>query len=87
MPETAHLYRLGGDEFTAFLPGTTKEQADAYVEEMRAENKLFKIQDIETSVSYGTSVIEAPSDNVGSLIIAADHAMYNDKDSRKSSRA
>ena len=44
LPETAHLYRLGGDEFTAFLPGTTKEQADAYVEEMRAENKLFKIQ-------------------------------------------
>lgn len=86
LPQTTHSFRTGGDEFMAFLPGVTQEEANEIVEGMRAQSKLFKLPEQDVSISYGTAIISSPHDNVLYAIGHADRAMYDDKAARKRTR-
>ena len=83
LPETARVFRLGGDEFMAFVPDTTLEQARALIEDIRVRCEATSIQGISVSLSCGAAVVSGPDDDVDAAISAADHAMYADKDARK----
>lgn len=88
LPETARIYRLGGDEFTALLPATTLDQANGYIEKMRSQFCDFKFPDvdIELSISYGSAILES-TDDIETVIGEADRAMYEDKAARVRGRA
>jgi diguanylate cyclase (GGDEF)-like protein len=87
LPKNARAFRTGGDEFMAFLPGTTKEQADEIVSVVQDQCEFFELKGQGSGVSCGTSLIESPSDNLLSVIGEADRAMYANKKKRKKERA
>ena len=86
LPDTAHTFRIGGDEFVAFLPHTTKEEADAFVEEMKRQCQLFWVRENHVSISFGTAVIESPQTGAYNAIANADRAMYTNKIASKNAR-
>lgn len=79
LPEGAHAFRTGGDEFIAFLPGMTLEQTKEVVAEMQRQEGLLTLSECPISVSYGTAVIEGPEDKVLDDIASADRIMYAQK--------
>ena len=83
LPETAHTFRMGGDEFASFVPTTTFEQAEELVEKMRDQCKLLKIAERSISVSFGIALVNGPKDNVYDVLAKADKAMYEDKALRR----
>ena len=87
LPEGASAFRTGGDEFLAFLPNTTLEEAEAVIESMRRQQQLFNITEGSLSISFGAATIEGPEDSIIDAIDRADRAMYTDKASKKTRRS
>ena len=87
LPEGASAFRTGGDEFLAFLPNTTLEEAEAVIESMRRQQQLFNITEGNLSISFGAATIDGPEDSVIDAIDRADRAMYTDKASKKNHRS
>lgn len=83
LDEIGAIFRTGGDEFVAFVPHTTKEQAGELVAHMRRRAQLFKMDDEKTDISYGISSLADPEDDVRAALDRADRAMYADKASHK----
>lgn len=67
-------YRIGGDEFVAFVPDGTTNEALHKLERMQQ-----KLASKGFSVSYGVSVAEAATANMRSLVRAAEKEMYKQK--------
>ena len=86
LPESAHVFRTGGDEFIAFLPKTTEEDAQGFVSKMRTTAGMFVLKDRKVSISYGTSFIGCADENVYDAISYADQAMYSNKAEHKRAR-
>ena len=87
LPEGASAFRTGGDEFLAFLPNTTLEEAEAVIESMHRQQQLFNITEGSLSISFGAATIDGPEDSVIDAIDRADRAMYTDKASKKNHRS
>ena len=87
LPEGASAFRTGGDEFLAFLPNTTLEEAEAVIESMRRQQQLFNVTEGSLSISFGAATIDSPEDSVIDAIDRADRAMYTDKASKKNRRS
>lgn len=76
---TDTLARLGGDEFVALLPGTDCEGAQGVVEKLSlSTTEGFAIGQVTAvlSVSIGIAVYPEDGTDVGTLLHAADDAMY-----------
>ncbi len=86
LPENAKAYRTGGDEFIAILPQTTEEDAMQIVAQMERQCELFKMQERNISISFGTAVINDAEESVLNAISRADRNMYISKASRKMAR-
>ncbi len=86
MPDTAHMFRVGGDEFVAFLPNTTKEEANELVKVMERQCNLFWVRERHVSISFGTSVVESAQSSAYDAIAGADRAMYASKNAAKAAR-
>lgn len=72
---TEHAYRVGGDEFVVFLPGSTSKIV---------ADKLLRLKGLVNehgySISAGIHSQEAGRINVARLVTTAEQAMYQDKD-------
>ena len=72
--------RLGGEEFLVLLPGADREQAVLRAEEMRrgvaAVVHAFGGQHIQVTVSAGVAVRPGDGVSAGTLLEAADRALY-----------
>ena len=86
LPENAKAYRTGGDEFIAILPHATEEDAMQIVAQMKRQCELFKMQERNISISFGTAVINNAEESVLNAISRADRNMYISKASRKMAR-
>ena len=79
------MSRLGGDEFAILLTDARQAEATLVAEELLAAVRLHHLADegkrIQTTISIGIAIIEETSVTVGDLLIAADLAMYEAKDS------
>ena len=84
--DEARAFRIGGDEFLAFLPKTSEEQAASLVRAMRAQSNLFKIHEHAVSVSYGIASIDSRDADVLEAIEKADRSMYSNKVARNQAR-
>lgn len=79
LPSKRILFRMGGDEFLVLLPATTEETALRYVEQLKENQKLFKIQNKQLSVSFGVSVMDSRADSFHLCVTDSDRNMYLEK--------
>ncbi|WP_368030820.1 diguanylate cyclase [Arcobacter sp. s6] len=77
------LARIGGEEFVILLNNTNEQNAYALAEKIRVhiESLIYKNDKIEirTSISMGISQLRAKDDDLDSIIIRADKALYEAK--------
>jgi len=75
--------RYGGEEFVSFFPRMSKRKARALAEKVRKaiESHLFVKDETELhiTISIGVSTYPEDGDNPESLIMKADHALYDAK--------
>ena len=83
LPDGVEAFRTGGDEFIAFLPNTTEDEAQEIVERMKRQSELFMMKEHDISISFGTAVIASARDSVLNAISHADRNMYISKAARK----
>jgi diguanylate cyclase (GGDEF)-like protein/PAS domain S-box-containing protein len=85
VPKTGALARLGGDEFAVLLAGYTLSAATEIAESLREAIAAFRFSWRDSSMQVGVSIgivpVEADSENVATLMSAADVACYVAKDS------
>ena len=82
LPKEALIFRTGGDEFAAFLPGTGAEEAERLVQQIRGNAGKFSIEGNALSVSVGCSTMTGEKD-LKRYIGMADHNMYEEKETKK----
>lgn len=87
LPDETHAFRVGGDEFIAFVPNSNMEQARIITDSMRDKFEYFKLLKVDTRVSYGIAIINSDKENIQAMIDLADRRMYEEKASHKSKRA
>jgi diguanylate cyclase len=79
--------RLGGDEFVAVLPDVTSvpvvSMLIARLQSELVKAPIAEVPDGAVSASIGTAWFPQDGDTVDALLGAADHAMYEAKQSRK----
>ncbi len=79
------LGRFGGEEFTVLLPGAGHAEAGVVAERLRravaASPVLLDDVAVDLSVSIGAAVLDRTSTTVTDLLTAADHALYQAKES------
>ena len=85
LPKEALIFRTGGDEFAAFLPGVGTEETKRLVEQLREAQGKYCIEGNTLSVSLGYSTMEGGSD-LKRHISEADQNMYADKQRKKIER-
>ena len=75
------IARFGGDEFAVLLPGIDLDQARQTAERLRQQVAKLSPPSLSTpiTISIGVSA-NRPNDDVGSLLVRADGAMYEAKD-------
>ena len=77
------LGRYGGEEFIAFLPETPVEVAQEAAERLRRNVEDLAISSsqgrLRITVNIGVATLDRSSTTVGSLINAADRALYEAK--------
>jgi diguanylate cyclase (GGDEF)-like protein len=77
------LARTGGEEFTILLNNTDEEKAFVFAEKLRTEVEKLKYSndniEIKTTISLGISQIEDDDEDLDSIIIRADKALYKAK--------
>jgi diguanylate cyclase (GGDEF)-like protein len=85
------LARLGGDEFAVLLTGATAAQSALVAEDLltalRGHIVAGGAARVQTTTSIGIAVIEDGSMTVGEVLIAADLAMYEAKESGRDKAA
>ncbi len=80
----ALLFRMGGDEFLAFIPGCSSSQAEKLIFQLKAscaDNFLTMADysEIPLSAAFGYAVRPDAEERLDSVIIRADDHMYKDK--------
>ena len=82
LPESAMIFRTGGDEFAAFLPHTGAEETERLVDGLLKDQKKYRIDGNTLSVSIGWSIMTGEN-NLKKYIGMADQNMYADKTQKK----
>jgi diguanylate cyclase (GGDEF)-like protein/PAS domain S-box-containing protein len=84
VPKSGTLARLGGDEFAVLLPDFSMPAATAIAESLREAIASFRFawrdNALQVGVSIGIVPVEVDSENVATLMSAADVACYVAKD-------
>ena len=86
IPKDASVFRTGGDEFVAFLPGTGEEEARKMIREMKQSALTYQVMGHPLSVSFGSSTILTKEDSVTDCLKCSDKRMYRDKREKKAAR-
>ena len=83
LPDSAMVFRTGGDEFAAFLPGVGAEEAAGLLSRLRQEAGKIVMDGIRLSVSLGFSTVTGGAPDLKAHIARADQNMYADKQQKK----
>lgn len=85
LPKEALIFRTGGDEFAAFLPGIGAEETEQLVQKIRENEGKYRIEGNPLSVSIGFSTMTGERD-LKKYISLADQRMYENKQQKKAGR-
>ena len=86
-PETALIFRMGGDEFFIVLPVTEEDEARRMIEELKRMETLFQVREEKISIAFGCSSMKSEADDLNGCLAAADQDMYKNKIEIKNARA
>ena len=86
LPKEALIFRTGGDEFAAFLPGIGAEETERLVGRIREAQSKYSIDSNPLSVSLGHSTMTGGGD-LRRHLTEADQNMYADKQRKKIQRS
>jgi diguanylate cyclase (GGDEF)-like protein len=78
-PPTAQSGRIGGDEFLVLLPHTAKLEAEAVMEAIREYLTGIEEYPYKIVMSMGSAVKDRADDDINTVMVAADEAMYANK--------
>ena len=80
------VFRVGGDEFTALLPGGTRQAARNAYRRIKSACRRWSLAhpDLPLSLSVGWSTAHT-AEEASNMLAQADEAMYNDKAKQKPS--
>ncbi|MCR5078323.1 MAG: GGDEF domain-containing protein [Bacilli bacterium] len=84
LPEGSFLFRMGGDEFLAFLPGVDEEEASAYIERINENVTNYVNDDFALKLSVGGYTIKDKNTTIEKAYLYSDKAMYEVKRAHKS---
>ena len=84
--QTDTLYRIGGDEFTLVMPGTTREEADRVISRAAGRIGRTRMRVPLPTVSAGIAVAPEDGTEGDEVFYAADSAMYVKKRGTKAER-
>ena len=85
-PETASIFRMGGDEFLIILPITEEDEARRMIEELNRMETLFQVREEKISIAFGCSVMKSETDDLDACLTEADQDMYKNKRKMKEAR-
>jgi diguanylate cyclase (GGDEF)-like protein/PAS domain S-box-containing protein len=77
------IARWGGDEFTAVLPGLTRERAEVIMDKIHAYCANARIEPVTGSVSLGLAIKDSPETPLSEVLKAAEEQMYKAKQAYK----
>ena len=77
-----HVYRIGGDEFIAFLYDTSLAQCESLLETVQREIDAFN-EDKDYTLSLAMGYIPLDNDDILEAVKQADYKMYADKSTQK----
>lgn len=83
LPENAAVFRMGGDEFLAIVPGCDEETLKKHMKALFDHEKIFTIRDRTLSVSLGSCTMHVPSDAFSDFVALSDAEMYKNKKEKK----
>ncbi len=83
LPEKSCIFRMGGDEFIAFLPQTTAKETEQLIQAMKENTVSYSVKGIRLSVSFGYSVMSDQNSSILDCIKHSDIDMYQDKRRKK----
>ena len=86
LPKEALIFRTGGDEFAAFLPGIGAEETERLIHRIRENEGKYRIDGNLLSVSIGFSTMTGGGKGLTQFISLADQRMYEDKQRKKAVR-
>lgn len=86
LPESASIFRMGGDEFFIVLPNTDEIAVQRFIDEMKQKSSLFQIREQKLSIAFGFSILRSETDDVNACIHSADQNMYENKNKEKQAR-
>lgn len=82
LPEKSFLFRMGGDEFIALIPGMKAYEAAKVVKEIVKNSKKYKTSNFKLSLSAGSYTINKKGISVESAMALSDKSMYKMKKSK-----
>ena len=83
LPKRSTLFRMGGDEFLAIVPHTTKAQAKKIVEKIEKAVPLFKNKKFSLKLSIGSFTLNSNKTTFENAIVLSDEDMYRNKKEHK----
>ena len=83
LPNGSDIFRTGGDEFLAILPGVDEDHAKKYISKMEANQDSYLVKGQPLSVSFGSSTMLDGEKDLKKYIRLADEAMYECKQKKK----
>ena len=79
LPKRAFLFRMGGDEFLAAIPNTTKAHAKKLIEKINKAVPLFKNKKFALRLSVGSFTLGAKKNTIENAVMLSDEDMYRMK--------
>ena len=86
LPKRAVLFRMGGDEFIAIVPNTTKAQAAKLVEKINKVIPLFKNKHFALKLSVGHFTLGSHRNSIENAVKLSDEDMYRVKREHKKNK-
>lgn len=86
LPESARVYRYGGDEFTVFFPHAPSDRESAHAllcAKFQEVTEVWAGKDLPSRVSFGSAVYPQDGDTLETLFALADRRMYEQKVAHK----
>lgn len=83
LPANSYLFRMGGDEFVAIIPGMKKYEASIVVKNIVKNSKKYKTNTFQLKLSAGSYTIAKHGVSVENGTALSDKAMYKMKKKHK----
>ena len=86
LPEKSYLFRMGGDEFLALIPGMNRNEAVKLVKAISLNAKNYKTEHFALKLSVGSYTISKKGISIDSALASSDKAMYRMKKKKRKTK-